>query len=203
MMQTWAEKRDGLLREIGIYSTQLDELKKSLKESGLALADLHQSIAEAKGRIAESEALEVRHQGSLTVEVAELAVRKSRLESECLVLQNKLLAGSEQYGIVRAATEKLQSAHDTMKDQAAIVDRLAGEMVQTSTLHSSELQTITAEVRALSDQVVQRANENLAQTKIILEKLPRYIFELQKPIPVRRMYSPARGTEIPPSKLTP
>ncbi len=198
VIQTWTDQRDSLLREIGIYSTQFDELKKSTQDKGLALADLHQSIAEAKGRLAEIDALETRMRGSLATDIAELEVRKSRLQGECALLSEKLKGGLEVYETTVGNTATLQSAHDVMKDQAAIVDRVVGEIIQTSTLHTSEMKTIMTDIKAISDQVIDKGNDNIKQTGIVLEKLPKYIFELQRPIPVRRLYHPARGTVIPP-----
>ncbi len=137
---------------------------------------------------------------SLPNEIVVLEARKSRLQSECDALSEKMKNILYEHDVVAEHTKILQAAHDVMKDQAVIVDRVVGEIIQTSTLHTSEMKTIMSDIRAISTEVVERGNENVAQTKIILEKLPRYIFELQKPIPVRRLYSPARGTHIPPEE---
>ncbi len=200
MLQSWTEKRDGLLADIRIYSMELEELQKSTVSKGEALAALHVSIGEARGRLAEIDALETRMRGSLATDISELEVRKSRLQGECTALDEKLKGGEEKLYVITNAVTQLESVHETMKDQSAIVNRVVGEIIQTSTLHTSEMKTIMSEIKSISDSVVERGNENIAQTKIILEKLPKYIFELQKPIPVRRMYSPERGTHIPPDK---
>ncbi len=197
-IQTWTEQRDALLREIGNYSIELESLQKSTKGESLALVDLQKSAAATQARIETLLALEIRTRGSVATDIAELEARKSRLEIECAQQEEKLEGVAVEYKLIVDATKDLQSAHDTMKDQAAIVDRVVGEIIQTSQLHTSEMKTIMSEIGTLSDQVLDRGNENLSQTKIILEKLPKYIFELQKPIPVRRMYAPPRGTEIKP-----
>lgn len=187
-IQTWNEQRDALIREIGNYTIERDELRKSTKEEGLALADLHQSIAEANGRIAEINALEERMRGSIATDVAELEVRKSRLEGECVLLADRLDNGGKIYEILTIATRELQGAHDVMKDQAAIVNRVVGEVIQTSQLHTSDMKTIMTEIKTTADEVIKKGNENIAQTGIVIEKLPKFIFDMQKPIPVRRTY---------------
>ncbi len=197
VIQTWTETRDNLLREIGQYSAELEVVTKSTKEKGLALADLHQSIAEAKGRLAEVDALETRMRVSLPNDIHELEIRKSRLQSECAVLDETIAAGANKHQATVFAIEVLEKAHDVMKDQSAIVNRVVGEIIQTSQLHTSEMKTIMTEIKAISDQVVEKGNANVAQTNIILEKLPKYIFDLEKPIPVRSRYSTARGIHIP------
>lgn len=198
VIQTWTEQRDTLLREIGILSTQLESLKKETKEEGLALADLHKSIAEARGRIAELVALEDRYKGSLSTEVAELLTRKSKLESECATKEADLKTATEKYQVTTNAIVDLSKAHDVMKDQAVIVNKVTGELIETSQLHISNLKNSIGEIQTIADQIIEKGNANIAQTNIVLEKLPRYIFELQKPIPVRRVYKAPAGTVIAP-----
>lgn len=197
-IQGWTEQRDTLLREIGVLSVQRDELAKDNTEKGLASADLDKQIAEKKGRIVELDALETRWRTSVSTDISELEIRKSRLEGECLVKETELKSLSEQSIIATEAITVIQSAHETMKDQAAIVNKVAGEMIQTSQLHTSEMKVIMTEIKAISDQVIEKGNENIKQTGIILEKLPRYIFELQKPIPIRRTYRAPAGSQIDP-----
>lgn len=190
VLQTWTEQRDALLREIGNYSTELDTLQKSTKSEGLALAALHTSIAEARGRIAELDALETRYRGSLATDIAQLEVRKSRLEGECSVLDERIKGGSDKYEFLIVATGEMQSAHDTMKDQAVIVNRVVGEIIQTSQTHTSDMKTIMTEIKSLSDQVIEKSEANIAKADITLNKLTMHIIDRQRPIPVRRTYPP-------------
>lgn len=188
VLQTWTEQRDSLLREIGNYSTELDTLQKSTKSEGLALADLHTSIAGARGRIAELDALETRYRGSLATDIAQLEVRKSRLEGECSVLDERIKGGSDKYEFLIVATGEMQSAHDTMKDQAVIVNRVVGEIIQTSQTHTSDMKTIMTEIKAIVDQVIEKGNENIAQANSLIETVPVFVAKLQKSIAIRRVY---------------
>lgn len=187
-IQAWTDQRDTLLRDIGNSSTQLEALQKSTKEQGLALADLHNSISEARGRIAEITALEERMKGSLSAEVAELEVRKSRLEGECLALVQKVDVAIATHEAVVGSTQLLQSAHDTMKDQAAIVNKVVGEVIETSQTHTSEMKTVMSEIRTVSNEVIEKSKENIKTADITLNKLTMYIVDSQRPIPVRRTY---------------
>jgi len=85
-----------------------------------------------------------------------------------------------------------------MADQAKIVNQVVGEIIETSTLHTNEMKTIMGDIKFIATEVIEKGNENVKQTNIVLEKLPRYIFELQKPIPIRRTYQVPRGTVIEP-----
>lgn len=197
-IQSWVDQRDALIREVGIVTVELEGKNKANIEAGLAFADLEKQIAEARGRLAELDALEERKRTSTATDVAELEVRKSRLEGECALLDAKLASGGEKYVLVTGATSELEVAHALMKDQAAIVNRVAGELVELSTTSLVEVKEKMTEIRTVVAEVIEKGNANVAQTNIVLEKLPRYIFELQKPIPLRRTFAAPRGAVIEP-----
>ena len=75
-----------------------------------------------------------------------------------------------------------------MADQAAIVDKVVGQVIQVSQDHIVKAHEAMADVAAIHTSVIEKANENLKQTGIVLEKMPKFIFDMQRPIPVRRTY---------------
>jgi hypothetical protein len=188
MIQTWTEARDTLLRENGVLSIDLEEKRKLVTQAGLDLIDIQTQLAESRGRLLELQALEDRHKDSVSIEVSELVARKSRLEAEVLEKENRNTELDALHGKKTEAIETLGTAHDRMKDQASIMDSVVGEFIETVRLSNSDTKEAMADVKAITATIMDRADENLSQTKIILEKLPRYIFELQRPIPVRRTY---------------
>lgn len=187
-LQGWTEQRDSLLAEIRNYSIQLEDLQKSTVTEGAALAALHVSIGEARGRLAELEAVETRWRGSVSTDISELEVRKTRLQGECSLLDEKLKGGNEKFEIITSAIGTLEAAHETMRDQSAIVNRVVGEIIQTSQAHTSDMKVTMAEVRTLALEVIDKSNANISQADLVLSKLALHIAERQKPIPVRRMY---------------
>ncbi len=198
VIETWTEKRDALLREIGILETQLSELKKITIEEGQASTDLQRQISESKGRLIEIQAIEERTKNSLSIEVAELIAQKSRLESECEAKKSEIKASEEEEKRIISSIAILCEAHDKMSDQSKIVDEVVGQVIERSSQHASDIQILTVETKKVFDEMIEKGNKNITQTNIVLEKLPRYIFELQKPIPIRRAYSVQRGTVIEP-----
>lgn len=198
MLQTWAEKRDSLIRDIGTYQTELDTIKSDVKTQGLALADLHTQIAEVKGRLAEIIALEDRHRNSVSIEVSDLEVRKSRLQAECSGIEIELREKSNVMAVVLVSTKELQSIHTTMQDQVKIIESITSHIIETNKLYTTDMKATISEIKIISDQVIEKAETNISQTNIILEKLPKYIFELQKPIHIRRTFAAPLGTTIEP-----
>lgn len=199
-IKTWTEERDELRREIGVLTTERDERKKEVEEQGAALTDLHTQIAEARGRISEMDALEQRFKNSLATDVAQLMERKSRLESEIETKEAELKAVSDKHVVVVAAIGELSKAHEVIKGQAATVDDIVANVAETSNQYLAEAKVLIESVRSIATEVIEKGNENVRQTGIVLEKLPRYVFELQKPIPIRRAYAMPRDLKIEPDK---
>lgn len=187
-MQTWAEQRDSLLGEIALYTTTRDDRKKEADGEALRLTDLHTQEAEVRGRISVLLELEERVKNSTHIEVAELTTRKSRLESENSEQESVLNASKREHGVVIAATAALSAANGVAKDQAQIITTVLSQLKTTSVDHLSEAKELVHNMKAVHDTVIDRANENLNQSKVVLEKMPKFIFDMQKPIPVRRTY---------------
>lgn len=197
-LETWAAQRDALLREIGQYQVECEALRKEKIESGLALNDLHVQIAETRGRLAEIDAMEEVRRNSLSIDVAELEARKSRLESECKAKEDELKIFDERKREKIASIDLLILTHAKMADQAKVVDEVVGQVIATSQKHTGEIAETMANIRTLALEVIEKGNENVKQTGIVLEKLPQYIFELQKPIPIRRAYAVPHKGQIDP-----
>ena len=187
-IQTWTDQRDALLKEIGTLSIDRDVIAKGNTESAAALTDVNLRIAEARGRLSVLDELEAARKNSLSIEVSELEARKSRLEGECVAKEEalKVLGMRQEETVSNIGTLVLM--HDKMHDQATIVDQVVGQVIEISKTAISEIGTTMGEIRTVALEVIDKGNENVKQTSIVLEKLPKYIFELQRPIPVRRHY---------------
>ncbi len=197
-LQGWAEQRDVLLGEVRVATIERDAIRAQAKDEGQALAGLHVSIGEARGRLAELDAAEARYRTSVASDIAALEVRKAELECECAAL---VVDGDDvrsRHVEIAAETEALVAANAAIREQASVVEAVVGQIVETGRALGAEAKLAMAEVRTVAAEVIERGNENLAQTKIVLDKLPRYIFELQKPIPIRRAYTMPRGARIEP-----
>lgn len=201
MLDTWAAQRDSIRNEIGKLSVELEDKQKTNISEGLNLADLHKSIADARGRLAELDALEERHRTSVATDVATLEARKSRLESECTAKEAELAVHDTRIAEKVAAIDTLSKVHDKMADQANIVDQVVGQVIQTSNEHIVKTKQAMSEIEAIHTSVLAKSNENLAQANIIIEKMPKFIFDMQKPIPVRRTY-PVGHPKYDPTQVT-
>jgi len=200
-IKTWTQERDVLLQEISGLSSQKEALEIELVTAGLNLDDLRKTIELSNGRMKERVAFEERLRGSLNVDIAELQVQKTRLEGECFAkeLESDQLTVKNGERILSIAS--LSSAYEIIHSQAKMVNNVVNQVIETSLTHLSNAKVVVDEIGAVSSQVIEKANENVKQTNIVLEKLPRYIFELQKPIPIRRVYAAERNHVIEPETI--
>lgn len=188
VIRTWTEERDSLRQEIGTLSTERDNLRQAADDGLNALNDINNRIAKARGRILELEALEERHRTSVATDVAELEARKSRLEAECVAKEAESDSWDIRIAEKFATSKMLTLVHDKMSDQATIVDQVVEQVIETSKKAVSDMKGDMAEVRAVVLEVIEKGNENVKQTNVVIEGLPKFIFDMQKPIPVRRKY---------------
>lgn len=188
-MKTWAQERDSLLGEISVLSSQKEALEVQLVIAGLNLDELRKTITFSQGVIKELAALEERTRGSLSVDITELQVRKSQLEGECFAKETESDRLTVKNDEKILSIVNLSTAHTIIENQAKIINNVVNQIIETSKTHLSNVKVVVDEIEAVSVQVIKKGNENVRQTNIVLEKLPRYVFELQKPIPIRRAYA--------------
>lgn len=187
-IRTWTEERDSLRTEIGALTTDRDGIAQSNREGAEALTDLNNRIAEARGRLAELETSEDRRRNSVANDVAELEARKSRLEGECTAKEDALKVLDSRQEEKVSNIETLSAAHDRMSDQSAIVDQVVGQVIEKSTGHISHMTEKVREMDEAVSGVITKSKENIEQANIVIPKMARFVFDSQRPVPVRRTY---------------
>jgi len=202
VIETWTEQRDALLREISALTIERDALFKKNTESSAAFTELQGRIDESKGRLSEISALEERWRVSLASDISALEVRKSQLQGEVLLEEEKLKALVKNNETMTSSNETISASLGLFVDQRNEISGLLGEIIEKTNTHLKEMSDTVLEIKTVATEVIDKGNENVKQTDIVLGQLPRFIFELQKPIPVRR-YSEARGKDqIDPARIT-
>lgn len=200
VIETWTEKRDLLLRDIGVYETQKSILVKECTDKAESLTELNKSISEAKGRIAELVALEERYKTSLSKEVSDLEVRKSVLDTECSERESKLNLLNIEIGAKTEIIESMVLMNDKMTDNAKIIEKTVGVIIGNSEKHTADTSEKITDIDAVVTSVIDKSNNVIEQANIVLAELPRYIFELQKPIRLRKSFAAPPSAVIKPKK---
>lgn len=200
VIETWTEQRDALLREIGVLQTEASDLAKNNREASAAFTDIQNRILKAEGRLAEIERFEEQRKTLVSAEVAELEARKSKLEAECIERERAVEVAAAKEFESFAKITSLADAASKWEGQANILTETVGTIVRMGEKHLSETAALSEKMSSVMSEVITKGDENVKQTGVVLEKLPRYIFELQRPIPLRRSYAVPvpKGTVIEP-----
>lgn len=193
-LRSWEYQRDHILKDLEEVQNKLqtaraeyDLTKKSNIDAGQAFSALEKQIAETKGRLSELQALEDRTKNSVSNDVVKLIEQKSKLDIE---IQNK---NSELFDIESKKESLLKDIdglvllHDKVFDKTKITEEILGKMVSVSQTNISDINAFVDKLKRVVEKVIEKANKNVAQTDIVLGKLPKYIFEMAKPLPVRRI----------------
>ena len=195
---TWTEQRDNLLKEIGVLKTEKEAIQKENKEEAASAEELRLKSAEIQGRIDVLEVLENRQKSSLSIEIVELEKRKSQLETEITAKEAESKVFDKTKVEKMTSIELLSMVHTKVSEQTRVLEETVGKVIKSAETHTSNMVEMVSNIETIATQVIDKSNKNVEQTNIVLEKLPRYIFELEKPIPIRRAYKAQRNLVIEP-----
>jgi len=197
---TWTEQRDLLLKEIGVLNTEKEAIHKANKEQAESADELRLKSAEIQGRLDVLEVLENRQKSSLSIEIVELEKRKSQLETEITAKEAESKVFDKTKVEKMTSIELLSMVHTKVSEQTKVLEETVGKVIKSAETHTSNMVEMVSNIETIATQVIDKSNKNVEQTNIVLEKLPRYIFELEKPIPLRRTYAAKAGAKIEPEE---
>jgi len=197
---TWTEQRDNLLKEIGVLNTEKEAIQKANKEEAASAEELRLKSAEIQGRLDMLEVLENRQKSSLSIEIVELEKRKSQLETEIEAKEAESKVFDKTKIEKMTSIELLSMVHTKVSEQTKVLEETVGKVIKSAETHTSNMVEMVSNIETIATQVIDKSNKNVEQTNIVLEKLPRYIFELEKPIPLRKTYAAKAGAKIEPEE---
>jgi len=144
--------------------------------------------------------LENRQKSSLSIEIVELEKRKSQLETEIEAKEAESKVFDKTKVEKMTSIELLSMVHTKMSEQTKSLEETVSRVLKSAETHTSNMVEMVSNIETIATQVIDKSNKNVEQTNIVLKQLPRYIFELQKPIPVRRAYKAQKNLVIEPDE---
>lgn len=193
MLKSWAERRDEILRDISVAEARKEALDKSNIDGGLAFAALENQISEAKGRLMEITIAEDRHKNSVSLEVADLISQKSRLEAEVEGKEIEIEKLDEKREMAIENIRNVISLHEKAFNQVTTMDQIVGHVRTLSDENISQMKALFDALKKSCEEIINTNGSNVAEAKIILNTMQRYIVEMAKPMPVRRVELPKKS----------
>lgn len=186
-IEVWSKERDDLLNDIRILIIDKESQLSLNKEAALEYTDLMKSISKAKGNLEELVGFEDRMRSSVSNDIVSLIAQKSRLEGEISGIKEEILSFD---GYVKEKMNNLQAltlVHETILKDIHGIKEVVGSVSEKGSKHLSDIKGLTSNLVESIENLIKKSDENVKQTGIVLEKLPKYIFEMSKPMPLRRV----------------
>jgi len=185
-LATWAEQRDLLLREISI----LENKKESLEIANVLSADSYTDKETRKtiliGEIKQLEIQEEERKNLISIELDSLNTQKNELENS--VEKQTLLLESciAKKDLVFKLTQELTSVNERLAGKNKEIEVIVEKVKVTTDANLSVTQNMFDTLGKNIKNLFSSHKEASESANVILEKLPRWIFELQRPVSLKK-----------------
>ncbi len=186
-LQTWVGQRDKILKTISELKTEEERLTTKNTELGLSNSDLELRISKSTGRLEEMEKAEETKGQSIKLELAILVTAKSKLEGEVLKEKTEVESLGSKKAMLLEAITTLTQIYDKVFENVHEMEGIVGSVKEVSDKNISDLRGLFAEMGSQIKDVIEKGKESSDSANVILEKLPRWIFELQRPVSIKRV----------------
>ena len=185
-LATWAEQRDLLLREISI----LENKKESLEIANILSADSYTDKETRKtiliGEIKQLEKQEEKRKNLISIELDSLNTQKNELENS--VEKQTLLLESciAKKDLVFKLTQELTSVNERLAGKNKEIEVIVEKVKVTTDANLSVTQNMFDTLGKNLKNLFSSHKEASESANVILEKLPRWIFEPQRPVSLKK-----------------
>ena len=188
-LSSWAGQRDAILLDIANQRTEQEKLKltnKSLAESNTEIQD---KINVGLGRLEELDKKEKLYEEIISTNLSDSLVQKSQLQSEITGLKNEIgLLFSQKETLVDLILN-LTSIHNKLSESAVETEKMIGAVTQVNSDNAKELQNLLIEVKNQVKQIIDVNESNVAKTNVVINDLPKIIFDLQRELFERKQFN--------------
>ncbi len=186
-MKAWAVRRDEILRDIAQLKVEQGQIIASNIDGNEAFSEVQGRITHTIGRLDELDRLEETKKTTVSKDIADLQSIKTNLETD--ISGKKALIGEldTRFNLLTTTIATLVDVHDKVFDKTSIMEEMVGHVTRLSQENIVDLNTYFGKLKASIQEIVDKNSLNVEQTNIVLSKIHKYIFELQKPIPIKRV----------------
>jgi lipopolysaccharide biosynthesis regulator YciM len=200
VIKSWTEQRDSLLCEIGVLRTEKDNLNKEVSGKAISLTDINNNIAEVKGRLSELKEIEDRYKSSISIEMANLEIEKTKLQ---LIVSEKTEAVKNLEKQMLSITETLlrnKISEDLILKQEKIIEKAIGGFDDIHKTNLTELKTVMIDISRTYGQIIEKGEQHIEKTESLLSKLTKYLYMMSRPTIPKRPYLSKKGDIIRPEE---
>jgi uncharacterized coiled-coil DUF342 family protein len=186
---SWVSQRDAILADIANLRTEQHKL--TLSNQGLAESntDIETRINKGLGRIEELDKKEKEYEEIISTKLSDSLVQSSQLQSEITGLTREIgLLFSQKETLVDLVLN-LTSIHNKLSESAVETEKMIGAVTQVNSDNAKELQNLLIEVKNQVKQIIDVNESNVAKTNVVINDLPKIIFDLQRELFERKQFN--------------
>ena len=145
-LESWADQRDVILKEISVASDRKNKLIADGKALATANTDLSERNLKLMGSIEANERTEKERGSLLPKKIAELEGQKTTLETKISNLSEKLTMLTEKETNLKSNIATLTDLHDRVYARASVLDQVVGRVTKISEENMTKLNIFVGEL---------------------------------------------------------
>ena len=179
-LKTWAEQRDVLLSEISILKTENEKLQSSNKDLAESNSDLENRMNVVRGRIEELKIKENEFIAMMSKNATVFQSDKTSLETEITWLKQMIEVLTTQKTSLETDVSFALGTLSVVKDEVSLLDKIVEKVTTVSSDNTFKINTLVNDLATNLADIISVNKKNVAETNIVIDKLPKMIMEAQK-----------------------
>ncbi len=180
-------QKNKILKEIADLGTE----KSILFTANIELADsnteIQTQIHRGEGRLIELNKKEEEFKNLLSTETAGLIAEKTKLQAEIPALKKEVGSLHSEKDLLVGTIKTLAEIHEKVFEKVGTMESAISLVKDTSDKNIVSIEELFKELTDGLTKLLDKSKESTASADVILEKLPKWIFELQRPVSLKRI----------------
>jgi methyl-accepting chemotaxis protein len=188
-LNSWALQRDNLLGDLAVKQIENDRLTTANKELAASLTKIQEEINQSIGRLDEMTKKEAEFEYLTNVKNAELSSTKTMLETKIEDFQKEIDIFVSNKKVLAETIDTLVDVHDSVFERINDLDKNIEEARRISSENLVETNNLLIALKGEFKKLIDVNAENVEKTNVVINQLPRIIFDLQKDIFERKQFN--------------
>jgi hypothetical protein len=188
-LNSWALQRDNLLGDLAVKQIENDRLATANKELAVSLTRVQNEINQSMGRLEEMTFKEDEFNTLLGVQNAELNSQKTYLETRVMDLRTEISILESQKESLIKTLQVLSEVNEKVFGRTKEFDENIEKARKISAENLTETNNLLIALKGEFKKIIDVNAENVEKTNVVINQLPRIIFDLQKDILERKQFN--------------
>jgi len=188
-LKTWAGQRDAVLAEISVNKVENEKLMTANRELAASLTRIQNEISQSTGRLEEMTFKENEFNTLIGIQNLELNNQKIYLETRVMDLRTEISVLEAQKDSLVKTLQILSEVNEKVFGRTKEFDENIEKARKTSADNLIETNNLLIALKGEFQKIIDVNAQNVEKTNVVVNQLPRIIFDLQKDIFERKQFN--------------